>query len=175
MIGDSVNLASRLEGLTRTYGTDILLGPTATEFVRDEFHVRSVARVQVKGKTEPVEIATLLGARDDKTLDRRSAAPSSRPTSRPSRNSGSANSAKRKSSSRSSWSFTLTTTWRRCISSARWNTKRRRRTKPGMRWRFSKRSDKQGAVCRNFRSRWKMPRATHELTRGENHDRPRAR
>ncbi len=63
VIGDAVNLASRLEGLTRTYGTDILLGPTAAEFVRDEFHIRSVARVQVKGKTEPVEISTLIGAR----------------------------------------------------------------------------------------------------------------
>ncbi len=63
VIGDTVNLASRLEGLTRTYGVDIILGPTATEMVRDEFHVRSVARVQVKGKSEPVEIATLIAAR----------------------------------------------------------------------------------------------------------------
>jgi adenylate cyclase len=39
VIGDTVNLASRLEGLTRTYGVDIILGPTATEMVRDEFHV----------------------------------------------------------------------------------------------------------------------------------------
>ncbi len=69
VIGDSVNLASRLEGLTRTYGADILVGPTATDFIRDEFHLRSVARVQVKGKTEPVEISTLIGARDDASLD----------------------------------------------------------------------------------------------------------
>ena len=68
VIGDAVNLASRLENLTRIYGADILLGPAATELVRDEFHVRSVARVQVKGKTEPVEIAALIGARDE-TLD----------------------------------------------------------------------------------------------------------
>lgn len=64
VIGDTVNLASRLEGLTRTYGVDILLGPTATELVRDEFYVRSVARVQVKGKKEPAEISALLGSRD---------------------------------------------------------------------------------------------------------------
>lgn len=69
VIGDAVNLASRLESLTRTYGTDILIGPTATEFVRDEFHVRSVSRVQVKGKSEPVEISTLIGAHGDETLD----------------------------------------------------------------------------------------------------------
>ncbi|MGI8891260.1 MAG: CHASE2 domain-containing protein [Chthoniobacterales bacterium] len=64
VIGDAVNLASRLEGLTRTYAVDIILGPTSTEFVRDQFHVRSVARVRVKGKNEPVEIATLIGERN---------------------------------------------------------------------------------------------------------------
>ena len=65
VIGDSVNLASRLEALTRTYGVDILMGPTATQMVRDEFHVRSVARVQVKGKSKPVEISALLGERTE--------------------------------------------------------------------------------------------------------------
>jgi adenylate cyclase len=63
VIGDAVNLASRLEGLTRTYGVDILLGPRVTELVRDEFYVRSVGRVQVKGKTETAEISALLGSR----------------------------------------------------------------------------------------------------------------
>ena len=61
VIGDSVNLASRLEGLTRIYGVDILVGATAAELVREEFHLRSVARVQVKGKTKPVEVFTFVG------------------------------------------------------------------------------------------------------------------
>jgi adenylate cyclase len=65
VIGDSVNLASRLEALTRTYRVDILIGASASELVRDEFYLRSVARVQVKGKTQPVDVFTLIGARKD--------------------------------------------------------------------------------------------------------------
>jgi len=65
VIGDAVNLASRLEALTRVYGVDILVGQSAAELVRDDFHLRSVARAQVKGKTEPVDIFTLVGARKD--------------------------------------------------------------------------------------------------------------
>jgi adenylate cyclase len=65
VIGDSVNLASRLEGLTRIYGIDILIGATAAELVRDEFHLRSIARVQVKGKTKPVDVFSLIGARNE--------------------------------------------------------------------------------------------------------------
>jgi adenylate cyclase len=65
VIGDSVNLASRLEGLTRIYGVDILVGASGAELMRDEFHLRSVARVQVKGKSKPVDIFTLIGARNE--------------------------------------------------------------------------------------------------------------
>jgi adenylate cyclase len=65
VIGDSVNLASRLEGLTRIYGVDILVGASAAELARDEVHLRSVARVQVKGKTKPVDVFTFIGARNE--------------------------------------------------------------------------------------------------------------
>jgi adenylate cyclase len=65
VIGDSVNLASRLEGLTRIYGVDILVGASTAELTRDEVHIRSVARVQVKGKSKPVDIYTFVGARDE--------------------------------------------------------------------------------------------------------------
>ena len=54
-----INLCPRgSKASTRVYGIDIILGPTATEFVREEFYLRPVARVLVKGKTEPVEIST---------------------------------------------------------------------------------------------------------------------
>ena len=66
MSGDAVNLASRLEGLTRIYGVDIILGPTASEFVEEEFYLRPIARGIVKGKTEPVEISTLVESREEK-------------------------------------------------------------------------------------------------------------
>src|SRR6267378_4145627 len=65
VIGDSVNLASRLEGLTRIYGVDILVGASAAELARDEVHLRSVARVQVKGKSNPADVFTLIGARNE--------------------------------------------------------------------------------------------------------------
>jgi adenylate cyclase len=65
VIGDSVNLASRLEGLTRIYGVDILVGASAAELARDEVHLRSVARVQVKGKSKPADIFTFVGARNE--------------------------------------------------------------------------------------------------------------
>ena len=65
VIGDAVNLASRLEALTRVYAVDILVGRSAADLVRDDFYLRSVARVQVKGKTEPVEVFTLIGAHND--------------------------------------------------------------------------------------------------------------
>jgi adenylate cyclase len=66
VIGDAVNLASRLEGLTRTYGVDILVGASAAELVREEVYLRSVARVQVKGKIKPADVFTFVGARDEK-------------------------------------------------------------------------------------------------------------
>lgn len=64
VIGDAVNLASRLEGLTRIYGIDILVGAPVADLIRDEFYLRSVARAQVKGKTEPIDVFGIVEARD---------------------------------------------------------------------------------------------------------------
>jgi adenylate cyclase len=57
-IGDGVNLASRLEGVNKLYGTPILVsGETASQLGKG-LALRPVDRVVVKGKTEPVEILT---------------------------------------------------------------------------------------------------------------------
>ena len=57
-IGDGVNLAARLEGVNKLYGTGILLTRETAERAGDAVAFRPVDRVIVKGKTEPVEILT---------------------------------------------------------------------------------------------------------------------
>lgn len=60
VIGDTVNLASRLEGLNKTYGTHILVSSqTASKLTG--FTLREVGEVLVKGKTTPVKIYELMG------------------------------------------------------------------------------------------------------------------
>ena len=63
VIGDAVNLASRLEGLTKEYHLDLLLGETMAPLVRETFWLRTVDCVQVKGKTKPVDVFTVVGER----------------------------------------------------------------------------------------------------------------
>ena len=63
MIGDAVNLGSRLEGVTKSYSIDICLGEKVAPLVREEFTLRSLDLIVVKGKTKPVEIFTVLGRR----------------------------------------------------------------------------------------------------------------
>jgi adenylate cyclase len=61
VIGDAVNLASRLEGLTKEYHLDLLLGESVARLVRDQYLLRLVDCVQVKGKTKPVDVFTVTG------------------------------------------------------------------------------------------------------------------
>jgi len=58
IIGDNVNLASRLEGLTKFYGCTLLISETIAECCRDEFYIQEIDKVRVKGKVEPVTIYT---------------------------------------------------------------------------------------------------------------------
>ncbi|MHC1724876.1 MAG: CHASE2 domain-containing protein [Syntrophobacteraceae bacterium] len=64
VIGDNVNLASRLEGLTKMYGVSIVISGSTWEVAKSEFLARELDIVQVKGKQEPVAVYELLCRRD---------------------------------------------------------------------------------------------------------------
>ncbi len=62
-IGDGINLASRLEGLNKFYGTHIIVSETIYDSAKDEFEFRLLDRVAVKGKMEGILIYELIAAR----------------------------------------------------------------------------------------------------------------
>jgi adenylate cyclase len=62
VMGDAVNLASRLEGITKQYGVDMVVGEN-TRGALPDFLFRELDRVRVKGKDEPVAIYEPLGER----------------------------------------------------------------------------------------------------------------
>jgi adenylate cyclase len=60
VLGDTVNLASRLEGVNKAYGTEILLSEEVHRRVVGRFLARKLDLVRVKGRVEPVTIYELL-------------------------------------------------------------------------------------------------------------------
>lgn len=64
IIGDAVNLASRLEGLNKVYGTTILLSEFTARELDDRFLLRDLDIVKVKGKEKAVTIFELVGWRE---------------------------------------------------------------------------------------------------------------
>ena len=71
-LGDAVNLGSRLEGLTRTYGVDMIVSEATREAV-PEFEFRELDVVRVKGKDRPVAIHEPLGPIDEAGRETRKA------------------------------------------------------------------------------------------------------
>ncbi|MEM9265708.1 MAG: GAF domain-containing protein [Cyanobacteria bacterium P01_F01_bin.13] len=69
VIGDGVNLSSRLEGVTKQYGCDIVMSEHTYERCRDLVWVRELDLTRVKGKTKPVKIYELIGSRQNYKLD----------------------------------------------------------------------------------------------------------
>lgn len=65
VIGDTVNLGSRLESLNKIYGTHIIVPKYTYEDVKDEFVFRELDLLKVKGKKLPVKIYELMGERGD--------------------------------------------------------------------------------------------------------------
>ena len=68
VMGDSVNLASRLENANKTYKTNILISETTYERVKAEFVCMELDKVRVKGKTQPVRIYQLLGDKKSSSM-----------------------------------------------------------------------------------------------------------
>jgi adenylate cyclase len=70
VLGDPVNLASRLEGQSKNYGLPIILGSRTATAVGDKFAVLELDCITVKGKTEPESVYTVLGGADVAGSDR---------------------------------------------------------------------------------------------------------
>ncbi|OQB54755.1 MAG: Adenylate cyclase 1 [Deltaproteobacteria bacterium ADurb.Bin151] len=65
VMGDMVNLGSRLEGANKEYGTNIIISEFTYNHVKDTICCREIDSVRVKGKTRPVRIFELLGEKKD--------------------------------------------------------------------------------------------------------------
>jgi adenylate cyclase len=64
VLGDAVNLGSRLEGANKNYLTHILISEFTYEKVKEQFLCMEMDSVRVKGKTKPVRIYQLMGRKD---------------------------------------------------------------------------------------------------------------
>jgi len=62
IIGDNVNLASRLEGLTKQYAAQVLISKATKDLLKNEYKIRPIDLVEVKGKHEAVEIFEVICA-----------------------------------------------------------------------------------------------------------------
>jgi len=69
VLGDSVNLAARLEGQTKSYGVSIIIGSKTAAQVKETFAVLELDAIRVKGKTEPEVIYTVLGKTTDENAE----------------------------------------------------------------------------------------------------------
>ena len=73
VIGDSVNLASRLEGANREYGTGVMVSQRTYDLVCEEIIGRELDRIAVMGRSEPVTTYELIAVRSaeipQETLD----------------------------------------------------------------------------------------------------------
>lgn len=76
VIGDAVNLAARLESLTKVYGAKILIGENTYESLKDpeNYALRFIDRVKVKGRGEPVTVYEVLDADPSESREKKMAA-----------------------------------------------------------------------------------------------------
>jgi adenylate cyclase len=65
VMGDSVNLGSRLEGLNKEYGTNIIISDSTLAMIGDDYVTRYLDLVIVKGRSTPVAVYQLMGRRGE--------------------------------------------------------------------------------------------------------------
>ena len=63
-VGDTVNLASRLEGANKMFGTRILISESTLQAAKDDIEVRELDFLRVKGKTQPIRVYELLALKN---------------------------------------------------------------------------------------------------------------
>jgi adenylate cyclase len=80
VLGTSVNLASRLEGLNKEYGTSILVSDAVRRRAEPAFRFRLIASVTAKGMTAETEVYELLGFASAGETNQSPAEPAERPT-----------------------------------------------------------------------------------------------
>ena len=61
VIGDAVNLGSRLESLNKEYGTRIIISDATRRQLKGQYDLRPLGDVVVKGKSQPVAIFEVVG------------------------------------------------------------------------------------------------------------------
>lgn len=61
VLGDSVNLASRLEAKSKDYHIPLILGANTADIAKEQFAVMEIDLIRVKGKTEPEAVYTVVG------------------------------------------------------------------------------------------------------------------
>lgn len=67
IMGDAVNLASRLEGATKEYGVKILISETTQKALNDSIVTRYVDTLRVKGKSKPVDVYEVIARKENFT------------------------------------------------------------------------------------------------------------
>lgn len=61
VIGDTVNLSSRIESATKAFGTDLLISGAVAELIQEQFWIERAGEVKAKGKSEPIVLYKVMG------------------------------------------------------------------------------------------------------------------
>ncbi|RMG64210.1 MAG: adenylate/guanylate cyclase domain-containing protein [Calditrichaeota bacterium] len=66
VLGDEVNLASRLEGANKIFRTRIMISESTRKLIEDDFYTRTLDLIRVKGKQKPVQVFELMAVKNER-------------------------------------------------------------------------------------------------------------